>query len=257
MNAPDLVAALDRVRPRLGRLAATVEHFATIGSTNDAAMASGTEGAVVVADAQTAGRGRRGRVWFSPPASGLYVSVVLSPARARVDPRRATTLLTIAAGVAITEGLEIATGLRADLKWPNDVYVGARKLGGILAESHGEFVVTGFGINIAPDVYPPELRDRATSLESELGRAVDRSLVFAETLAALASRYDDLLEGRFDAILDAWRRRAPGAVGAGVEWTTADGVRRGTTDGVDADGALLVRTGTGRERIVGGELRWS
>ena len=86
---------------------------------------------------QTAGRGRRGHTWFSPPGSGLYVSVVLMPARARVDPMRATTLLTLAAGVALAEAVEAATGLRVDIKWPNDLLVGRRKLAGILAEASG------------------------------------------------------------------------------------------------------------------------
>jgi BirA family biotin operon repressor/biotin-[acetyl-CoA-carboxylase] ligase len=182
--------------------------------------------------------------------------VVLAPSRARRDPRRATLLLTIAAGVAIVEGVETATGLRADLKWPNDVYAGSRKLAGILAESNGELVIAGYGVNVAVDAYPRELRDRVTSLEAELGRSVDRATVFAETLAALATRYDDLLEGRFDAILDAWRSRAPNAVGARVEWTAPNGIKTGTTDGIDDDGALRVQTGSGVERIVSGELRW-
>jgi BirA family transcriptional regulator, biotin operon repressor / biotin---[acetyl-CoA-carboxylase] ligase len=255
-NASDLIEAFDRARPRLGRLAASIDHLPVVGSTNDAAKQSRLEGAVIVADAQTAGRGRSGHRWFSPAGTGLYVSVVLAPSRARRDPRRATLLLTIAAGVAIVEGVETATGLRADLKWPNDVYAGSRKLAGILAESNGELVIAGYGVNVAVDAYPRELRDRVTSLEAELGRSVDRATVFAETLAALATRYDDLLEGRFDAILDAWRSRAPNAVGARVEWTAPNGIKTGTTDGIDDDGALRVQTGSGVERIVSGELRW-
>ncbi|HEY6828457.1 MAG TPA: biotin--[acetyl-CoA-carboxylase] ligase [Gemmatimonadaceae bacterium] len=113
--------AIARARPRLGVLAEPFYHFATIGSTNDAALELGVEGAVVVADGQTSGRGRRGHIWFSPPLSGLYVSVVLAPGRARDDPNRAFSLLTLAAGVAIAEGIETAAGLRPELKWPNDL----------------------------------------------------------------------------------------------------------------------------------------
>jgi BirA family biotin operon repressor/biotin-[acetyl-CoA-carboxylase] ligase len=268
-NPPDdLVTALDRARPRLGRLASTLLHFETIGSTNtEAAKRSASpqslapspcEGLVVVADEQTAGRGRRGHSWFSPPGSGLYVSVVLTPASS-IDPARATTLLTLAAGVALAEGIEQATALRVDLKWPNDLQVTRRKLGGILAESSGdrpEAVVVGYGINVRSTAFPPELRDRATSLETELGRAVDRHHVFAETLAALSRRYEDLLAGRFDAILDAWRLRAPGASGARVTWTTNGGLASGVTAGIDERGALLVRIGDGVERIVSGEVTW-
>jgi BirA family biotin operon repressor/biotin-[acetyl-CoA-carboxylase] ligase len=255
-NRSEIVAAVARARARLGPLATRVEHWVSIGSTNDAAAALGGEGTVVVADAQTAGRGRRGRSWFSPPGSGLYVSVVLAPSRARTDRMRATSLLTLAAGVAIAEGVRAAADLDAALKWPNDIYVGRRKLAGILAESHGEVVIVGYGINVAAGVYPADLADRVTSIESEIGRPVDRTVVLVETLAALAARYDDLLEGRFDAILDAWRSRAPTAVGTRVEWTTPEGPRWGITDGIDPDGALRVRTPIGTDRLVGGELRW-
>jgi len=278
----DLVAAIDRARPRLGRVASTLVYFETIGSTNDEAAkrsasshqptprnqlpAPGNqppapcEGLVVIADQQTAGRGRRGHTWFSPPGSGLYVSVVLAPARSP-DPARATMLLTLAAGVALADGIEAATGLRVDLKWPNDLQVSRRKIGGILAESSGatdplSTIVVGYGINVRATAFPPELRDRATSLESELGRDVDRHHLLAETLAALARRSDDLLAGRFDAILDAWRRLAPGASGARVTWTTTAGTASGITAGIDAMGALLVRVGDRVERIVSGEVTW-
>ncbi|HEY7287811.1 MAG TPA: biotin--[acetyl-CoA-carboxylase] ligase [Vicinamibacterales bacterium] len=256
---PELVEALARVGPRLGPIASSILFYHSTSSTNDHALDVATEGAVVVADSQTAGRGRRGHSWFSPLGSGLYVSVVLAPGRARVDAARATKLLTLGAGLAIAEGIESATGLNADLKWPNDVYVGRRKLAGILAEACGSpanVVVVGYGINVQPAAYPPELRDRATSVESELGRPVDRSLVLAETLAAMASRYADLLDGRYDAILDAWKRRAPSAIGTRVSWTTAQTSMSGVTAGIDSDGALIVETGGGTERIIAGEVQW-
>lgn len=237
--------------------------FPTIGSTNDVAAAVGAdrgrpdpEGLVVFADEQTAGRGRRGHTWFSPPGSGLYVSVVFVPARARVDPARATRLLTLAVGVALAEAVEASAGLRVDLKWPNDLHVARRKLAGILAEACGDAVVAGYGINVTATSFPPDLRDRATSIESELGRAADRPALLAESLAALAARYADLLEGRFDAILDAWRRRAPSTHGARVTWTTPAGPVTGVTAGIDDEGALLVRVGERIERIVAGELKW-
>jgi len=248
--------AIAHVRDRLGRLGSTILYYPAIGSTNDVAASHPVEGVVVVADEQTEGRGRRGHAWFSPPASGLYVSVVLTPGRARVDPARATALLTLAAGVAIAEAVDATTGLAPDLKWPNDLFVGRRKVAGILAESQVDAIILGYGINVGPMAYPPELADRATSLESELGRAIDRDQLFVETLAALARRYEDLLEGRFDAILDAWRRRAPAASGARVAWTTPLGQQSGITAGIDGRGALLVRVGDRVERIIGGELRW-
>jgi biotin-[acetyl-CoA-carboxylase] ligase BirA-like protein len=279
----ELVAAIDRIQPRLGRLGSTILFFETIGSTNDEAAARSArarpsvpgpqplrsailsgerrEGLVVIADEQTSGRGRRGHTWFSPAGSGLYVSVVLAPATARIDPARAITLLTLAAGVALAEGVEQAAGLRVDLKWPNDLQVSRRKIGGILAESSGaggfsDTVVVGYGINVLSTAFPPELRDRATSLESELGRAPDRHHLFAETLAALSRRYEDLLAGRFDAILDAWRRLAPSASGARIAWTTNAGAASGVTAGIDDLGALLVRVDDRVEKIVSGEVVW-
>lgn len=228
-------------------------------STNDVA-ASLPEGAVVVADRQTAGRGRRGRVWFSPAGSGLYASVVVAPGRA-AQPARAAALLTLTAGVAISEGIEASSGLFVDLKWPNDLYVGRRKLGGILAEAATvggpiDRVVLGFGINVGIAAYPPELADRATAIEAEVGRAVDRDAVLAESLGALARRYDELLAGAFDGILDAWRRRAPSAAGARVTWMHHAGPIDGITRGIDDEGALLIRAGARTERVIAGEIVW-
>jgi BirA family transcriptional regulator, biotin operon repressor / biotin---[acetyl-CoA-carboxylase] ligase len=264
--------ALAQARGRLGRLASTVLFYSSVGSTNDIAAnlardrqgdrRNGSEGAVVVADEQTAGRGRRGHVWISPPGSGLYVSVVLTPSRAECDPRRATGLLTLASGVAISEAIEASAGLATDLKWPNDIQVGGRKLAGILAEAATEAssfappVVVGYGINVRACEWPPEVAQRATSIEAETGRAIGRDRVLVESLAALARRYDDLLAGRFDAILDAWRRRAPSATGSRVRWTDACGEHDGMTAGIDDHGALLVHAGEDVRRVVAGELRW-
>jgi len=263
----DIADALDERRHRLGLLASQFLYFESTGSTNDvaASLASngGNEGAVVMTESQTAGRGRRGRSWFSPPGAGLYVSVVLMPRRARVDPDRATTLLTIAAGVALSEAVERVTGLAPAIKWPNDLLIERRKLAGILAEGVAQpastgvqAVILGFGINLMSAAYPPDLAPRVTSLESELGRAIDRAAVCAESLASLAERYHDLLDGRYDAILDAWRSRSFGSRGARVEWDTPSGVQAGITEGIDEMGALLVRTARSVERIVAGEVRW-
>jgi BirA family biotin operon repressor/biotin-[acetyl-CoA-carboxylase] ligase len=117
-------------------------------------------------------------------------------------------------------------------------------------------VVLGYGINLTASAFPPDLRVRATSLQAQSGLAPDRARVLVETLAALAVRYGDLLAGRFDAILDAWRVRAPAAVGARVTWTSGSNVRSGVTAGVAEDGALLVTTDAGPQRIVGGEVTW-
>ena len=261
----ELSQALSRVE--LGRLGTSLRYYSTIGSTNDVAAALATqpdaEGAVVVADMQTAGRGRRGHRWFSPPGAGVYISVVLAPGRARQEGERGTSLLTLMAGVALSEAVERSTGLRTAIKWPNDLVVGRRKLAGILAEGVSvpsslavQTVVLGYGLNVSETAYPPELRPRVTSLEAELGRPVDRFDVCAATLSGLARRYDDLLEARYDAILDAWRSRAPGSRGARVSWEAGGRESSGLTVGIDERGALLVSVGGTIERIVSGEVRW-
>lgn len=227
-------------------------------------MADATAGLLVVADEQTAGRGRRGRAWVSPPGAGLYFSLLLRPpldkASATGGPS-ALGLLTLAAGVAVHDGVAASTGLAPHLKWPNDALVGRHKLAGVLAEGIAvgtpeQAVVLGVGVNVSPAAYPPEVADRATSLETELGRSVDRGEVLAQILVALARWYGMLIEARYDDVLDAWRRAAPSAAGARVEWKTPAGVRTGVTAGVDRSGALLVRTPEGTERLIAGEVVW-
>jgi BirA family biotin operon repressor/biotin-[acetyl-CoA-carboxylase] ligase len=258
--------ALDRVSDRLGPFGQRILWYPDIGSTNDVAMALADagepEGTVVAADSQSAGRGRLGRSWASPPGAGIYASVVLRPAP-HVAP-----LLTLTAGVAVAEGIEAATGLPARVKWPNDVFVegpldslrslgAGRKLAGILAESASlSAVVLGFGINVLPAAYPPEVALRATSIEAELGRASDRGLVLAECLAALGGRYRDLQAQRFEDILAAWRGRASSTFGRRVEWDAGGALHDGVAHDVDRDGALLVKQGQAVVRVIAGEVRW-
>jgi BirA family biotin operon repressor/biotin-[acetyl-CoA-carboxylase] ligase len=235
--------------------------YAEISSTNDraAAMAEqgAAEGCVVAANAQSAGRGRHGRTWASPAGAGLNVSVVFRPAD------RAVPLLTIAAGVAVAEGIQAATGLTTDVKWPNDVYTHGRKVAGILAEASSanasrsiQHVVVGAGINIMPAAYPPEIVNRATSLEAELGRAVDRGLLLAEYLCALASRYQDLQDGRGEEVVGAWRARAASMLGRRVQWDAPGSAGDGVALDIDETGALVVRTAAGPVRVTAGEVRW-
>ena len=259
----ELAEAFAAVRARLAPIGDRVQFFHKTASTNDIALALAADadanGTVVIADEQTSGRGRLGRVWHSPPGSGLYVSIVLRRSRAPAIVDRATGLLTLAAGVALSEAVEEVTSLRPDIKWPNDLLIGRRKLAGILAESASSdlvHIVLGYGINVGATKLPSDVETRATSLESELGRPVDRAVLCAATVAAISQRYGDLLGGRFDAILDAWRARSPSSRGARVTWRTPAGAESGVTDGIDDRGALLVRVGARIERIVGGEVTW-
>ena len=258
--------------------------YPEVPSTNDLAAAQAErgadEGTIVMTDAQTAGRGRLGRVWASPPGAGLYISIVLRP------PPPAVPLLTIAAGVAIGEGIQKATGLQPILRWPNDVYFGDRKVAGVLAEASSSgisgigadarrspsssssepvkgqigqglhHVIVGIGINVVPAAYPPDIAGRATSLEGELRRPVDRGLLLAECLASLAARYSDLREGRAGAVMDGWRRRAMTTLGRPLRWHESGVVHEGVAEDLDETGALIVRTTSGRERIIAGEVSW-
>jgi BirA family biotin operon repressor/biotin-[acetyl-CoA-carboxylase] ligase len=273
----NLSRALITARGRPGGTAAGVYYYTVAGSTNDLAARLAAEGApegtIVMADAQTAGRGRSGRTWFSPPGAGLYVSIVLRPA-AVCEPGSPAPpwvrLVTLAAGVAIAAGLRAATGLPLELKWPNDIVVADRsaptaaarrwrKLAGILVEAQtaaGELqhLVLGYGINVAPAAYPREIDARATSLAAEAGRPIDRGVVLGHTLEQLGSEYDGLRRGEAPAMLDRWRGLAPSAHGARVR--VDDGTSDGVTAGIDEDGALLVVSGDATRRIASGEVTW-
>ena len=254
-----------RVAARARGLGRHIHWLESTGSTNDVAArlaeSGAGEGDMVVAEMQTAGRGRHGRVWFSPPGAGLYVSLIMRPPGRASAEENPAGLLTLAAGVALAAAVRGVTGLPAQIKWPNDIVVGSRKLAGILAEAavHGaalQFIVLGFGVNLRPAAYPPELSARATSIEAETGRPVDLALMLAEITAALGDRYADLLAGRFDAILGAWRQMAARVPGARVEWDSPRGVVRGVAEDIDRHGALLVRVGATLERVIAGEVRW-
>jgi BirA family transcriptional regulator, biotin operon repressor / biotin---[acetyl-CoA-carboxylase] ligase len=261
--------ALAASRAERGAFGEPTCFYPVIGSTNDVAArlaeAGAPEGTTVVAEEQTAGRGRSGRSWYSAPGAGLYVSVIV-----RRDPNKgpdplfaqaAPALLTLAAGVALAEAVRDATGFQAGIKWPNDLLCGRRKLAGILAEAAArgsvlDTVVIGFGINVRPVAYPPDVADRATSIEAELGRPVDRGLLLARALVRLAAVRQTLRHGDTAAVLDAWRRLAPSSIGQPVAWRVPGGERRGITAGIDVDGALLVDGSGGRERIIAGEVAW-
>lgn len=239
-----------------------IRHFSSIDSTNEQALAMAAagapEGSVVVADQQTAGRGRRGREWFSPEG-GLYLSYVVRDIASIPRPG----LITLAAGVAAARAIAAVTGLGVQLKWPNDVMTPApsRKLAGILAEgsslgSRLEFVVIGIGINVSLASVPASLRETAASLESELGRAVERQALQDGLIGELDVEIDRLRSGGHAAMLAEWISRAPLAQGGSVSWRAGGEVRTGVTAGVDDEGALLVRTADGVERLVAGEVIW-
>jgi BirA family biotin operon repressor/biotin-[acetyl-CoA-carboxylase] ligase len=259
----ELAVALRATTDRRGSTGVIVHFFSETTSTNDVAAALAERGApagtTVVAMAQSAGRGRFGRSWFSPPGAGLYVSVVCRGCDA-------APLMTLAAGVALAEAIRNAAGLPVQIKWPNDIVVPGgsggerpRKLAGILAEgSIGpdgvEFIVLGYGINMRRAAYPLDIAARATSLEVELGRPPDVGLVLAETLAALNARFAQLARGESASVLSRWRALAPSAHGAFVTCQALAGTISGVAEGIDDAGALLVRADGQLHRIIAGEI---
>ena len=262
---PDLAAGLEAATSRRGVLGESVYYFSETGSTNDVAATlaerGAADGTLVLASSQTAGRGRLGRRWHSPPDAGLYASLILRSATA-------APFLTLAGGVAVAAGVRGATGLPVEIKWPNDVMIsdGARpsrrrKLAGILAEATSGpegvlYVVLGFGINIKASAYPPPLAGQASSLEAELGRAVDAGAVLGEVLAALETALTTLREGVSEPVLAAWRALAPSAQGARVEADVRGTRVAGVAEGIDDSGALLVRVEGRVERVLSGEVLW-
>ena len=230
----------------------TVLRFESLPSTNTelARLASegAPEGVSVVADEQTAGRGRLQRAWSSPKGAGLYFSLLLRP----TIPQNYWPLITFMAAIAVGDALREAAGLETDIKWPNDLLSGERKICGILAEAMdtpaGRAVILGIGINLTQSAFPPELENVATSVAEASGRPVEREPILAALLDAL-SRWYALLENPAQ-IVDAWSNRSSYAIGKLVQVSNGDDVWQGTTCGVEPDGALRLRTSSGEIKIV-------
>jgi BirA family biotin operon repressor/biotin-[acetyl-CoA-carboxylase] ligase len=260
-GVPDRLTALE-LRPLLNThdLGQVIHHFEVIGSTNDQARALADDGAghgeVVVAEAQTGGRGRRGRTWASPPGCNAYFSVILRPDLA---PEHAPEL-TLVASVAICDALRQA-GVPAGIKWPNDLLVGGRKIAGILTELAAEpervqWAVVGVGVNVNSTEadFPPELRAEATSILLTRGAPAPRALFVAACLTALEAWLDRHAEEGFDPIRQAWCERSV-TLGHEVVVRTETREIEGIAEDIDPSGALLVREGARLERILSGDVR--
>lgn len=237
---------------------APIERFESVGSTNDVlrerARAGCSSWHVVLADRQTAGRGRQGRRWLSETGN-LFLSLLLRPGDVPADTQSALPLL---AGAAVGEAA-VEWGVDARLKWPNDVMVGDRKLGGILAEASSgglglEHVIVGFGVNLDFDP-PDELRGAATSIRAETGRAPSVDEAAAAVLAAFEKAARTVAPRGLAAVVAAWRERAADWWGREVEVLSGEARLRGRALGVDEAGALVLETGSGTIRVLSGEAR--
>jgi BirA family transcriptional regulator, biotin operon repressor / biotin---[acetyl-CoA-carboxylase] ligase len=218
-------------------------HFAGVGSTNtvarELAAAGAPHGTIVTADEQTAGRGRQGRSWTTPPGAALAYSAILRP----LLPRH--SVLPLAVPLAVCEVAErLRPGIECKVKWPNDIHLDGRKLAGILIEARPQdgWAVIGVGLNltVAAEEFPAELRERATSLFPELARPA------GEATTRLSAALDCWIDADPERILAEWRRR-DALLGRDVSWENGSGV----ADGIDERGYLLVRLADGDRVALG------
>ncbi|MGA2268346.1 MAG: biotin--[acetyl-CoA-carboxylase] ligase [Bryobacteraceae bacterium] len=224
---------IDRIRRELpGR---SILYYATVDSTMRAA--AGCEpGTVVLAEEQTAGQGRHGRSWHSEAGSGIYCSVVLEPKPA----------LTLALGLATADAIARATGLACDLRWPNDVMLGGKKVAGILVQLADGNAIGGIGINVNHASFPPELASEATSLRLETGAPACATGI----LLALLPAIDTFVEMDGDTILRRFARASSYAAGRRVTVEQPEGTIEGTTAGLDPAGFLIVRKDDGTDTLI-------
>ena len=254
LDAPSLAAALTRD----SSLWHTLDIVEEVGSTNAElvarAAADAAEGAVLVAEHQVAGRGRLDRVWTSPPRAGLTVSFLLRPD----VPAARRGWLTLLVGVALAESVGEVTGVRASLKWPNDLLAAdGRKLAGILAEGSGTAVVVGVGLNVSTTA--AELPDTGTSIAVVTGSSPDRGPLLLAFLRAVEARYRRWTAALGDPVISglaadylAWSS----TVGTTVSVTLPDGsTLDGIAEAVDWDGRLIVGTPEGRVELASGDVR--
>lgn len=231
----------------------TIHHFAKLGSTNDLLkeMSDAPEFTCIVADEQTAGRGRRDRSWHSSPGEGLYLSILLRPSNSTAK----IPLLSLMSAVAVAETLMNCGATGVDIKWPNDVLVNERKLCGILVEGvsareNRMRIIVGIGVNLNHQSFPDELNRIATSWRIETGTPTSVDEFRDQLLSRLAHWYECWKRDETDLILDRWQRLSSYGRGQQVTVTLDQELVSGETAGLNEDGALLLRTNDGRVRTI-------
>ena len=233
-----------------------IKYFKETESTNIIAReiaSSVDEGTIVVAESQTAGRGRLGRKWISP-VGGIWLSIILKP---KIEPVYAPRI-TLLAGVSVAKTMQ-GFGLPAKIKWPNDILVNGKKVCGILTEIGAEvdiidYLVVGIGIdaNVDTSTFPEEYRDNSTSLEKEMGHKINRVEFVQKLLEEFEALYTKFQKDGFSQILEEWRNMSA-TIGQWVKITAQMRTIYGEAIGVDNEGALIVETGEGHlEKIVAG-----
>ena len=238
----------------LGRAVSHYEH--TLTSTNlvlkDMAKQGAPHGSLCLCECQTAGRGRMDRQWSSPEGQGVWLSVLLRPN----IPAEHAPLITFCCALAMTKAVRQVTGLEAQIKWPNDLVLKGRKLCGILLEmgfdAQGYYVVAGTGLNVRRDAYPPELADRAISIE-EWADVPDRGTVIAAYLAALEDAVSAIEQQSFAGIAEDFRQECI-TLGSQVQVLGTDSSFTGVAEDIDETGALLVHVDGELRRVLAGDV---
>ncbi|HEX8871153.1 MAG TPA: biotin--[acetyl-CoA-carboxylase] ligase [Candidatus Acidoferrum sp.] len=260
-RVPDVLMP-DLIRKRLsgGLFGKRVYHFFKTDSTNRVAMELGyagePEGAVVVAEEQTAGRGRTGRRWHSERGAGLYVTVLLRP---KLSPVQAP-LLTMLAGLSVRAAIEAQTGLAAELKWPNDLLIDGKKAGGILTEMYAEpsqvrFVIVGMGLNVNQEKFPGDLSASATSLRAETGRMQSRLELLVRLLGQFETDYNRFLREGAGFVVQQFQAVSSFANSRRVRVDAGPEVYTGITAGLSPEGLLLVKRDDGRiATVIAGDV---
>lgn len=227
-----------------------IRRFATLDSTMEKAAelasAGAATGTVVVAGEQTAGQGRLGRSWYSEPGAGLYFTEILRP---KLCPA-SLPVVTLALGLAVAEGLEEVSGAACDLRWPNDVLIGPRKVSGILALLQDEVLLAGIGVNVNHTRFPADLEAIATSLRIASGRVFDLDAVLAVLVERIDGWMELLLEQGKEPVLRTFTQRSSYARGRRVTVEQEGGAVEGVTDGLDPQGFLYVRGADGKRRLI-------
>jgi len=255
-KVPDILTP-DMLRQRLkGSLfGKRIHHFFKVDSTNRVALelahAGEPEGAVVLAEEQTAGRGRAGRVWHSERAVGIYVTLVLRPKLAPVQ----APLLTMMAGLSAYTAIQAHSGLVVDLKWPNDLLIGGKKIGGILTEMHAEpgqvrFVIVGIGLNVNQEKFANELGSVATSLRIESGRPQSRLELLVRLLREFENDYNEFLREGSASVIDRFTKVSSYAQGKRVRVSNGKDAFTGVTAGLGPEGLLQVQRDSGQVTTV-------
>lgn len=260
-SRPDLLLP-EEIRAGLATqlLGKQIVHFYDTSSTNNEAKRlaadDAIEGTIVVSEAQTLGRGRLNRGWFSPPGGGVWVSVILRPP----FPPQEAPKCTLMAAVATVEAIREASGLNCGIKWPNDILWQGRKLVGILTEMSAEmdainFVVLGIGINVSLQErdFPEELRNIGASVSMGAEREVSRVEVLQKLLERLEYWYQVVKQEGFEPVLEAWRRESV-TLGQPVRVLAGEETYDGVAEELAEDGSLLVRTENGLRRVLAGDV---